>query len=333
MSVQLQTTYLGLELKHPLIAGASPLVDQLPKVRQIEDAGAAAIVMHSLFEEQFINSQEGAEANVYSHEESFAEATSYFPGELDFALGPDTYLERIREIKEIVSVPVIGSLNGRTPSGWIRFAADIESAGADALELNLYFQPTTSEASPEELETDAAETVQSVCQQVCIPVAVKLSPYFSSLPHFVRRLEKAGAKAIVLFNRFYQPDIDIVNLETVPALKLSTSDELLLRLRWLAILRDRFALDLSCSGGVHSSDDAIKAIMAGADTVQMVSSLLLKGPAHLAIVLEKMKLWLDEFEYSSIADARGSMSYRNTPNPEAIERANYLKVLQSWSSQ
>jgi len=332
MSLDLKTNYLGLALKHPLIVGASPFVDQLPKVRELEDAGAAAIVMHSLFEEQIVDSYEGAEADLYSHEESFAEATSYFPDNLDFALGPDTYLERIAEIKKIVSIPVIGSLNGRTPSGWTEFAADIERAGADALELNLYFQPTDSEQSAESLEADAATTVQSVCEHVSIPVAVKLSPFFSSLPHFVRRMETAGAKAVVLFNRFYQPDIDIVNLQTVPSLKLSDSSELLLRLRWLAILRDRFALDLSCTGGVHTAEDAIKAIMAGADTVQLVSSLLEKGPSHLATILEKMTLWFGEFEYNSVSEARGSMSYRNTPNPEAIERANYLKILQSWSS-
>ncbi|MGE9290047.1 MAG: dihydroorotate dehydrogenase-like protein [Puniceicoccales bacterium] len=331
MSVELKTSYLGLELKHPLIVGASPLVDQLPKVRELEDAGAAAIVMHSLFEEQITGNEEGAETYIHSHEDTFAEATSYFPGDLDFALGPDMYLERISEIKEMVSIPVIGSLNGLTPSGWTGFASDIESAGADALELNLYFQPTDSEQSAEELEASAAATVESVCQKVSIPVAVKLSPYFSSLPHFVRRLENAGAKAVVLFNRFYQPDIDIVNLETVPALKLSDNRELLLRLRWLAILRDRFQLDLSCTGGVHTADDAIKAIMAGADTVQMVSSILKNGPAHLATVLEKMTLWLGEFDYKSVADARGSMSYRKTPNPKVIERANYLKILQSWS--
>jgi len=332
MTVDLKTNYLGLPLKHPLIVGASPFVDQLPKVRELEDAGAAAIVMHSLFEEQVIGNHEGAEADIYSHEESFAEATSYFPDQLDFALGPDTYLERIAEIKERVDIPVIGSLNGRTPSGWTHFASDIEQAGADALELNLYFQPTDSERSADELEAEAASIVENVCGEISIPVAVKLSPFFSSLPHFIRRLEKAGAKAVVLFNRFYQPDIDIVNLETVPALKLSDSSELLLRLRWLAILRDRFQVDLSCTGGAHTAEDCIKAIMAGADTVQLVSALLEKGPTHLATVLKEMTLWLGEFEYERLADARGTMSYRNSPNPKAIERANYLKILQSWSA-
>jgi len=332
MSVDLKTKYLGLDLKHPLIAGASPLVYDMAKVRELEDAGAAAIVMHSLFEEQIVDSFEGADADIHSHEETFAEATSYFPGKLDFSLGPDTYLERISEIKKTVSIPVIGSLNGRTPSGWTGFASDIQSAGADALELNLYFQPTDSEKSAEVLESEAASIVRSVCEQVSIPVAVKLSPFFSSLPHFVRRMETAGVKGVVLFNRFYQPDIDIVNLQTVPELKLSDSSELLLRLRWLAILRDRFELDFSCTGGVHTADDAIKAIMAGADTVQLVSSLLQKGPSHIATILEKMTHWFGEFEYKTVSDARGSMSYRNTPNPKAVERANYLKVLQSWSS-
>ncbi|MEM0966745.1 MAG: dihydroorotate dehydrogenase-like protein [Verrucomicrobiota bacterium] len=330
METTLRTNYLGLALKHPLIAGASPLVDYTSKVRELEDAGAAAIVMHSLFEEQLSFGIEGENAHVHGHEETFAEATSYFPGDVDFTLGPDHYLERITEIKRMVSVPVIGSLNGRTPTGWTEFAADIEAAGADALELNLYFQPTDAQTSSEALEADAALTVEKVCARISIPVAVKLSPYFSSLPHFIRRLENAGAKGVVLFNRFYQPDIDIENLETLTTLHLSDSQELLLRLRWLAILRDRFPIDLSCSGGVHSASDAIKAIMAGADTVQLVSALLRNGPSFLATVLREMAEWFEEFEYASVDDARGSMSYRKTPNPEAIERANYLKILQSW---
>jgi len=330
MSIDLKTTYLGLPLKHPLIMGASPLVDQLSTVRELEEVGAAAIVMHSLFEEQIIAGVEGAEAHIHSHEDAFGEATSYFTSSADYALGADIYLDRIAEIKEAVSIPVIGSLNGRTPSGWTDFAADIESAGADALELNLYFQPSESETSPDELEAEAAGIVESVCNKISIPVAVKISPFFTSVPHFVRRLEKAGAKAVVLFNRFYQPDIDIENLETCPTLRLSNSDELLLRLRWLAILRDRFSLNLSCSGGVHTAEDAIKAIMAGADTVQLVSTILRNGPLRLTTMLREMTRWLEEYEYKTIDDARGSMSYRKTPNPEAIERANYLKILQSW---
>lgn len=330
MPVELETSYLGLALKHPLIAGASPLVDYLDKVRELEDAGAAAIVMHSLFEEQVVRSADGADAHMHSHEEAFAEATSYFPSDLDFALGPDTYLDQIARIKEAVSIPLIGSLNGRTPGGWTDFADDIEAAGADALELNLYFQPTESETSAADIEDEAIGIVEAVCRRVSIPVAVKLSPFFTSLPHFVRRLAGAGAGTVVLFNRFYQPDIDIENLETVSKLRLSESEELLLRLRWLAILRDRLPVELSCSGGVHTAEDALKAVMAGADTVQLVSCLLRHGPGRIGEILRKMTLWLEEFEYDSIDEARGSMSHRQTPNPEAVERANYLKILQSW---
>ncbi len=330
MSVQLQTSYLGLNLKNPLIVGASPLVDYLSKVREIEDSGASAIVMHSLFEEQVETSAAAADTHLHSHEETFGEATSYFPSGLDFALGPDRYLEQTRKIKEMVSIPVIGSLNGRTPRGWIDFAEDIEQAGADALELNLYFQPTDTEMSAAVIESEAITMVRAVRERVSIPLAVKLSPFFTSLPHFARRISEAGAAALTLFNRFYQPDIDIENLETVSSLQLSESSELRLRLRWMAILRDRIPIELSCSGGVHDAEDAIKAIMAGADTVQLVSCLLRHGPSHLKGILTDFTKWLDKFEYASIDDARSSMSYRNTPNPEAIERANYLKILQTW---
>ncbi len=330
MPVSLETTYLGLPLKHPIIAGASPLVDYMDKVRALEDAGAAAIVMHSLFEEQVLHNAEGAEAHLHGPEETFAEATSYFPSTVDFALGPDTYLDQISRIKEAVAVPVIGSLNGRTPGGWTHFATDIVSAGADALELNLYAPPTGAETSAGEIEDEAVGIVASVCAAVNVPVAVKLSPYFTSLPHFVRRLADSGATGVVLFNRFYQPDIDIENLETLTTLHLSTSEDLLLRLRWLAILRDRLPVGLSCSGGVHTAEDVIKSVMAGADTVQLVSCLLRHGPARLGEILRKTELWLEEFEYTSIDDARGSMSHSRTPNPEAVERANYLKILQSW---
>ena len=330
MSVQLQTSYLGLKLKNPLIVGASPLVDYLNKVREIEDSGAAAIVMHSLFEEQVETTAAASESYLHSHEETFAEATSYFPSGLDFALGPERYLEQMREIKKMVSIPLIGSLNGRTPGGWTGFAEDIEEAGADALELNLYFQPTDTETPAAVIESEAIATVRAVRERISIPIAVKISPFFTSIPHFARRIADAGATALTLFNRFYQPDIDIENLETVSSLNLSESSELRLRLRWMAILRDRIPIELSCTGGVHSAEDAIKAIMAGADTVQLVSCLLRNGPSHLAGVLSDLTKWLDEFEYTSIDDTRASMSYRNTPNPEAIERANYLKILQTW---
>lgn len=330
MSVKLNSSYLGLSLKNPLIVGASPLVDYLSKVREVEDAGAAAIVMHSLFEEQVDSTAAGTDAHLHSHEESFAEATSYFPDGVDFALGPDRYLEQIRDIKETVSIPVIGSLNGRTQGGWLGFAEDIEAAGADALELNLYFQPTDTETPAAVIESESIAIIRAVHEKVSLPISVKLSPYFTSLPHFVRRIAVAGAKSVVLFNRFYQPDIDIENLETVSSLQLSNSSELLLRLRWLAILRDRIPIELSCSGGVHTAEDVIKATMAGADNVQMVSAILRHGASHLKDTLKNLETWLEEFEYPSIEELRGSMSHRHNPNPEAIERANYLKILQSW---
>lgn len=327
MKLDLSTQYLGLTLPHPLVVGASPLVDNLDRVREIEDTGAAALIMHSLFEEQILMDHLSEERHVHGIEETFAEATSYFPASSAFALDPNTYLTRIQRIKEMVSMPVIGSLNGRTPSGWIDYARDIEQAGADALELNLYFQPAVTADHPAKIEMDAVNVVKSVCNQVKIPVAVKLSPYFTSLPHFVKHLEEAGAKGVVLFNRFYQPDIDIEELETLPHLQLSESSELLLRLRWLAILRDVVGVDLSCSGGVHTDVDVIKAVMSGADSVQLVSSLLKNGVSHMGMLRTQLEHWMEEHEYESLAEMKGSMSYRKSPNPDAIERANYVKIL------
>lgn len=333
MSVNLKTNYLGIELQHPLVVGASPLVDNLDRVREIEDAGAAALVMHSLFEEQILMDDLAEDSYVHGHEDTFAEATSYFPGSSAFALNPETYLERIQKIKEIVSMPVIGSLNGRTPSGWTDYAGDIEKAGADALELNLYFQPGLNIDHPAKIEEDAIKIVRSVCQRVKIPVSVKLSPYFTSLPHFAKLAAQAGAKGLVLFNRFYQPDIDIEELQTTPHLQLSDSSELLIRLRWLAILRDQVSMDLACSGGVHTNADVIKSLMAGADSVQMVSCLLKNGVGQLAALRKELEDWMEEHEYPSVEEMKGSMSYRNTPNPDAIERANYVRILTSAQIQ
>lgn len=327
MKIDFSTRYLGLTLPHPLVVGASPLVDNLDRVREIEDTGAAAIVMHSLFEEQILLDNLSEETYIDGNTDSYAEATSYFPTASSFALNPETYLTRLQKIKQMVSMPVIGSLNGKTPSGWTDYARDIESAGADALEMNLYSTPTLDETDPNTAEAQTISMVRSVCQQVKIPVAVKISPYYSSLPHYIRQLEGAGAKAVVLFNRFYQPDINIEDLETIPSLKLSESPELLLRLRWLAILRDNFSINLSCSGGVHTTEDIIKAVMAGADSVQMVSALLKHGVGHIRTLLNELEDWMGEHEYTSISQMKGSMSYRNTPNPEAIERANYVKIL------
>ncbi|MBC2594784.1 dihydroorotate dehydrogenase-like protein [Ruficoccus amylovorans] len=328
--MDLKTTYLGLELPHPFVVGASPIAARLDRVRLAEDAGAAAIVMNSLFEEQIIHHEEGLQKHVLSHEDSFAEATSYFPSADEFDLGPDEYLERIREIKQAVDIPVIASLNGTNLGTWTEYAKYMEEAGADALELNLYYQPRSAEESSEQVEGNFVEIVEKVRQSVKLPLAVKLSPFFSSLPNFIKRIEDKGANAAVIFNRFYQPDIDIENLEAVPSLKLSDSSELLLRLRWLAILSGRTQLDLAVTGGVHTAEDAIKAVMAGADCIQLVSTLLRHGLPQLTKLRNEMAQWMEEKEYDSLEQMKGSMSYQHAPNPEAIERANYLRILQSW---
>jgi dihydroorotate dehydrogenase (fumarate) len=328
--MDLSTTYLGFKLSNPLMPGASPLVDDLDNVKQLEDAGAAAIVMHSLFEEQITQEQLGHLYNVEMHEESFAEALSYFPRAEEYRLGPDKYLEQIRKIKAAVKVPVIGSLNGTSPAGWLDYAKLIEQAGADALELNVYYLATEAWETSESVERRTLEAVRVVKGAVKIPVAVKLSPFHSSLANLTKQLDEEGADALVLFNRFYQPDIDVEELEVVPSLQLSDSSELLLRLRWLAILSGHVKGSLACSGGVHSPLDAIKAVMAGAHAVQLVSALLKRGPEYLKTVRDGMEHWMEEHEYSSLTQMHASMSHQKSPNPQALERANYMRILQGW---
>ena len=328
--MDLSTTYLGFKLSNPLMPGASPLVDDLDTVKKLEDAGAAAIVMHSLFEEQLTHEQAGHMHSVEMHEEAFAEALSYFPRPEEYRLGPDKYLEQISKIKKAVKVPVIASLNGTTASGWLEYATLIEQAGADALELNLYYLATGAWETGEQVESRTLDAIKVVRQAVKIPVAVKISPYFSALAHFAKRIDEVGANGLVLFNRFYQPDIDVENLEVVPHLQLSHSATLLLRLRWLAIVYGHVKADLACSGGVHTPLDAIKAVMAGAKAVQVVSALLQHDPSLLKELREGMAQWLEEHEYESLGQAVGSMSLQNCPNPQALERANYMKILASW---
>ncbi|HWP39677.1 MAG TPA: dihydroorotate dehydrogenase-like protein [Tepidisphaeraceae bacterium] len=328
--MDLSTTYLGLRLSSPLMPGASPMVDDLDTVRRLEDAGASAIVMHSLFEEQITGEKLATIYHMELYADSYSEALSYFPRSDDFALGPDQYLEQIQRIKQAVSVPVIGSLNGTTPGGWIEYARQIEQAGADALELNTYFVATDPQETGWAVELRILEVVRAVCDSVTIPVAVKLSPYFSSLSNFVYRLDEVGVEGLVLFNRFYQPDIDIDLLEAVPTLRLSDSSELLLRLRWLAILSRQISASLACSGGVHTAQDAIKAVMAGADAVQVVSALLRHGPEHLKVIRDQMIKWMEENSYSSLRQMRGSMALNRCPDPQAFERANYMRTLHSW---
>lgn len=331
--MDLTTEYLGLRLKNPLLPGASPLVDSMDSVRRLEDAGAPAIVMHSLFEEQIAMETRAEMEDVAAHEFSSPEATTYLPPAGDFTLGPDTYLEQISRIKAATNLPVIASLNGVTAGGWTYYAKLMEDAGADALELNVYYLPTDPSRSSFDVESQVLETTKLVVRTVSIPVAVKLSPFFSALPHFARQLHGAGARGLVLFNRFYQPDLDPEGLDVMPTLQLSNPYELRLRLRWLAILSATMSGDLSASGGVHTGLDAIKAVMAGATTVQMVSVLLRQGPGHFAEVRQFFARWLEEHEYESLAQLRGSLNLRTCPEPAAFERANYLKILQSWGSR
>jgi len=330
--MDLSTCYLGFDLPHPLMVGASPLAQDLDGARRLEDAGTAAITLHSLFEEQIEQDRLSLLRAAEEPAESFGEALSYLPPMEHFALGPEAYLEHIRRVKAAVSVPVIASLNGITHSGWIAYAKLMEQAGADALELNIYFVA----ADPTETATVVEDRLVGIAEQVKgsvgIPVAVKLSPFFSALRHLVDRLDRLGIDGLVLFNRFYQPDIDTEALEAVPALSLSTPAELRLRLRWLAMLSGQIRSSLAVSGGVHAATDAVKAVMAGAHGVQVVSALLQRGPAYLAQLRADLAAWLEAHEYNSLAQMQGSMNLKRCPDPSALARANYMQVLQSWRS-
>jgi dihydroorotate dehydrogenase (fumarate) len=331
--MNLATTYMGFQLPHPLIPGASPLSDDLDAVRRLEDAGAPMIVMHSLFEEQIVGEEIALTRSIETPKDCYAEALSYFPEPDDFELGPDEYLEQVRRVKAAVSVPVIGSLNGVSSGGWIRYATLIEQAGADGLEINLYDVAADVEEPGERIERQLLQVADSVRNTVSIPVAAKLSPFFSSPGHFIGQLDGSGVDAFVLFNRFYQPDLDIENLDLLRVVSLSTSSELLLRLRWLAILFGKVTATMAVSGGVHTAHDAIKAIMAGASACQMVSALLRNGPDYLKLVLDELAVWMEEHEYESLAQMQGSLSLQRVPNPRGYERANYAKILQTWEQQ
>jgi dihydroorotate dehydrogenase (fumarate) len=328
--MKLATTYLGLKLKHPLMAGASPMVDDMGMVKRLEDAGASAIVMHSLFEEQITREEMGTIMDMQLSANTSAEALSYFPQPDEFRLGPEKYLEQIRRIKAAVAVPVIASLNGTTPAGWLHHGKLMQEAGADALELNVYYIPTDAKESAADVEKRTLDIVKVVKSEVTIPVSVKLSPFFSALAHFAVELEAAGADGLVLFNRFFQPDINIEELMAEPSLQLSSPADLLLRLRWLAVLHGHVKGSLAVTGGVHDGIGALKAVMAGADAVQMVSALLIHGPERMAQTLATMTEWLEEHEYESLAQARGSMSLLKSPNPQAFTRANYMRILNGW---
>lgn len=329
--MDLSTTYLGLNLKNPLVPSSSPLTRSLDTLRRMEDAGAAAVVLYSLFEEQISLESEMLNHYLTQGVESFPEALSYFPEAPEYHTGPDGYLEHVRKAKEALGIPVIGSLNGVSTGGWVNYARKIEQAGADALELNVYYLPTDVNLGSAEVEQIYLDILQDVKTAVSIPVAIKLNPYFSAMANMARRLSDAGADGLVLFNRFYQPDLDPVNLEIVPHLVLSNSNELRLPLRWIAILYGRVAADLALTTGIHTVEDVIKGVMAGASATMMASELLQRGVGRLGDILADLHRWLEEYEYDSLAQMKGSLSQINCAEPAAFERANYMRVLSSFS--
>jgi len=327
----LSTTYLGLTLKNPLVVSASPLSEDVANIRRMEDAGAAAVVLHSLFEEQISLESHELDRYLSYGTESFAESLTYFPEMRTYNLGPEGYLEHVRRAKAAVKIPVIGSLNGVSTGGWIKYARKIQEAGADALELNLYFIPTDPKMTGAQVEQMYVDLVRDVKASVGIPVAVKLNHFFSAMANMAQCLDESGADALVLFNRFYQPDFDLENLEVVHSLTLSSSYEVLLRLHWVAILYGHIRADLAITGGIHTAQDVLKAMMAGARVAMMTSALLKHGIDHLARVRADVVAWMEEHEYTSIRQMQGSMSYRSVANPAAFERANYMKVLSSYA--
>jgi len=325
----LSTSYLGLKLRSPLVASSSPLCKSIDNLCRLEDAGASAIVLHSLFEEQ-INLEAYELDRWLEPNEGFAEAQSYLPDLTSYNIGPEAYVEHIASAKKSVRIPVIGSLNGVSSGGWIRYARLIEQAGADALELNIYYLPTNPAMNSTQVEMMHTELVEEVKGSIRIPVAVKLGPYFSATPNMMVKLDHAGADALVLFNRFYQPDFDLENLEVIPNLALSNSSELLMRLHWVAVLYGQIKADMAITGGVHTAEDVVKSMMAGARVAMMTSALLRHGIRYLAELQTKLVEWLDEHEYESISEMQGSMSRRAVADPEAFERANYMRVLSSY---
>lgn len=328
--LDLTTSYLGLTLKNPLVASASPLSRRVETVQRLEEAGAAAVVMYSLFEEQVMHESYELHHFLERGTHSYAESLSYFPDLDEYSLEADRYLEHLRRVKQAVTIPVIGSLNGVSTGGWLEYAREIEQAGADALELNIYYVPTDIEMSGAALEDLYVDLVREVRSKVRIPIALKLSPFFTSLPNMARRFVKAGANGLVLFNRFYQPDFDLEELEVIPNLELSTSHELRLPLRWIAILYGHIQADFALTSGVHTAGDVLKAMMAGASVAMMASTLLHNGAGRLMHILNDLQEWMEAHEYESIAQMRGSMSQRAVADPAAFERANYMKALNTF---
>jgi len=328
--MDLTTTYMGLTLKNPIVPSSSPISHTLDGIRKLEDAGAGAVVMHSLFEEQITMESYQLDHYLNYATESFAEAVTYFPDLESYNVGPDKYLELVSKAKEAVNIPIIGSLNGISDGGWTEYAKKIEQAGADGLELNIYYLPTATTVTGAKVEKLYLDILKTVKSSVSIPVAVKLNPFFSSIASMTSQLAAAGADALVLFNRFYQPDLDIESLEVSPKHLLSNSSDLLLSLRWVAILYGPVQADLAITNGVHTHEDVLKGLMAGAKITMMASELLQRGVGRIGEILEQVSTWMQEHEYESVEQMRGSMSQKNVTEPASFERANYMKVLQSW---
>jgi dihydroorotate dehydrogenase (fumarate) len=330
--VDLSTTYLGLKLKNPLVASSSPLSERVENVTKLEEAGIAAIVMYSLFEEQIIHESLELDHFLFYGSESSAEIDSFYPQSGKYTLKAEAYIESLKKIKQAVNIPIIGSLNGVSTGGWIKYARKIEEAGADALELNLYFLPTNPALTATQIEDNFISLVRDVRKSIKIPLAVKLSPFYTAIPNLAKRLVEAGANGLVLFNRFYQPDLDLENLEVTPNLVLSTSNELRLPLRWIAILFGQIDADLALTSGIHTAEDVLKASMAGASVAMTASELLANGIGRISVILADMENWMIEHEYESIKQMKGSLSQKSVKEPAAFERANYMKVLNSFKS-
>ena len=329
--VDFATQYMGLKLSGPLVVSSTPLSESVDNVRRMEDAGAAAVVLSSLFEEQLMLEAKTLDEDLERGTESFAESLGFLPDLGEYRMGQDVYLEQLRKVKAAVKIPVLGSLNGATPGGWVRYAGEIEQAGADAIELNTFALATDPTEASTEIEKRLVELVKMVTTSVKVPVAVKLSQNYTSIPNVVAKLEEAGARGVVLFNRFYQPDFDIEALEVRPTLHLSTSSELLSRLHWAAILYGHTNLDIAVTGGVHSAEDVLKSVMAGAGVAMMTSALHIHGIEHIGRVLADVRYWLEKREYSSIAETRGCLSRRSVPDTSPFDRGNYIKTLSSYS--
>ena len=328
--MDLTTTYMGIPLRNPLVASASPLSESVENIKRMEEAGAGAVVMFSLFEEQLKREAAALDHYTMAGALSYAEALSYFPEMVDYRVGPEHYLEILSQASRAVDVPVFGSLNGVSREGWVKYARSMEEAGARGIELNVYYVAADMDTAGAEVEQRYVDVLESVKSAVTVPVAMKLSPFFSAMGNMARRLDEAGANALVLFNRFYQPDFDLESLEVVPDLNLSAPHEIRLPLRWIAILHGRIRASLAATTGVHSAAEVIKYIMAGADVTMTTSALLHHGIGYLGELLEAVKRWMEKREYASVEQMKGSMSQRNVGDPSAFERANYIKVLESY---